>query len=447
MTVETLLLLARSRTPADRSRTRLTVGALGLSGAFLLGALRVARLGRAELPATTYSNYIAEPGLRSGLAAILVLLAAITAGLAVQALRLGTAARERRMAALKLAGASSRQVRRLSITDAAMAGLAGGLLAAPIYLVLSLFLSLLPRMAQVLPPVQPVDVLTWIPVVVTMTAAGAVIAAVLHRDDLLPRAEHALGKASRSGVVAGVALVLVAMVLAPFLGYVATTALVVGLAFVLYNLNRAWIRIVGRRLVRSGSPLNLLTGARLVTEARPAARMSTLLGCCGFLIGALANGLIAVVLSREEFFDSTFHVTGFALAIFALLLVTTVAMAALIVGVADQLVDQRRQLACLTALGIDIQFLRRMITRQLSIVGAPALAVGMGLGMLITLGRVVGGSIVGDEPEPYYGIYLVAASAVAALGLVLGVAGGVLAGFLLRNQLEDALDPENLRAA
>jgi hypothetical protein len=351
------------------------------------------------------------------------------------------------MAALKLAGASSRQVRRLSITDAAMAGLAGGLVAGPIYLVLGLFLSLLPRMAQVLPPAQPVDLLTWIAVVVTMTAAGAVIAAVLHQDDLLPRAEHPLGKASPAGVVTGIALVVGSMILAPFLGYVATTALVVGLGFVLYNVNRTWIRIVGGRLARSGSPLNLLTGARLLAEARPAARMSTLLGCCGFLVGVLANGLIAVVVSRREFFDSTFEVTGFALAIFALLLVTSVVMAALIVGVADQLVDQRRQLACLTALGIDIRFLRRMITRQLSIVGAPALAAGLGLGMLITLGRVVGGSIVGTDAEPYYGIYLVAAGAVIALGLAFGLAGGVLAGFLLRNQLRDALDPENLRAA
>jgi multisubunit Na+/H+ antiporter MnhE subunit len=32
-------------------------------------------------------------------------------------------------------------------------------------------------------------------------------------------------------------------------------------------------------------------------------------------------------------------------------------------------------------------------------------------------------------------------------GWLFGVLGGVAAGFLLRNQLRDALDPENLRAA
>ena len=163
MTLETLVQLARSRTPADRSRIQLATAALGLSGALLLGALRIARLGKGELSADIYSNYVAESGLRSGLVAILIILALLTSGLAVQALRLGTAARERRLAALRLAGASRKQVRKLSVTDAAMAGLAGGLLAGPIYLVLSLLLGALPRMAQVLPGAELVDLLIWVP--------------------------------------------------------------------------------------------------------------------------------------------------------------------------------------------------------------------------------------------------------------------------------------------
>jgi len=106
MTLETLVHLARSRTPADRGRIQLATAAFGLSGAFLLGDFRIARLGEGELPEAVYSNYIAETGLRSGLLAIFLILAVLTAGLAVQALRLGTAARERRLAALRLAGAS-----------------------------------------------------------------------------------------------------------------------------------------------------------------------------------------------------------------------------------------------------------------------------------------------------------------------------------------------------
>ena len=51
MTLETLVQLARSRTPADRSRIQLATAALGLGGALLLVALRIARLGKGELGA------------------------------------------------------------------------------------------------------------------------------------------------------------------------------------------------------------------------------------------------------------------------------------------------------------------------------------------------------------------------------------------------------------
>ena len=49
MTLETLVQLARSRTPADRSRIQLATAALGLSGALLLGALHQRELGGARL--------------------------------------------------------------------------------------------------------------------------------------------------------------------------------------------------------------------------------------------------------------------------------------------------------------------------------------------------------------------------------------------------------------
>ena len=78
MTLETLVQLARSRTPADRSRIQLATAALGLSGMFLIGALRIARLGKGELSDAVYSSYIADSGLRSGLIAILIILAMLT---------------------------------------------------------------------------------------------------------------------------------------------------------------------------------------------------------------------------------------------------------------------------------------------------------------------------------------------------------------------------------
>lgn len=441
MTLETLVRLARSRTPADRSRIQLATAALGLSGALLLGALRVARLGRGELDKAIYSNYVAESGLRSGLIAILVILAALTAGLAVQALRLGTAARERRLAALRLAGASGKQVRQLSVTDAAMAGLAGGVLAGPIYLVLSLLLGALPRMAQVLPGAELLDLLIWLPVVVTTTAAGAVIGGLLHRDELVPRAEQP-AQQRRNGIIAGPVMIVLGLAAVRWLGYVASTLLVIGLALTFFSLTSMWIRAIGRELSRSGDPANLLTGIRLVADSRPAGRMATLLACCGFLVGTMANAIAGILGEFDRYGDRVFYITGFGLAVVGLLLVTTTALAALIVSVADQLVDQRRQLACLTALGVDARFLRRVIRRQLTAIAGPALALGLFLGSLFGLARMVGAA-----PDPFEPSMLVTTAGLTLAGWLLGLLGGVAAGFLLRNQLRDALDPENLRAA
>jgi hypothetical protein len=441
MTLETLVQLSRSRTPADRSRIQLATGTLTLSGALLLGALRIVRLGKGELSEAVYSNYVAESGLRSGLIAILIILAVLTGGLAVQALRLGTAARERRLDALRLAGASTKQLRQLTVTDASIAGLVGGLLAGPAYLLLSLLFGALPRMARILPGAEVLDVALWIPVVIAMTAGGAVIGSLLHRDGPAASTAEPAGQ-RRAGIIAGPVLIVLGLLASRYVGSVASTIALAGIALFFLNTSALWIRAVGLRLQRSSDPAYMLTGLRLVTDSRPASRICTLLGCCGFLVGTMANGIASVQTDGQLSGTPAFYKTGFGLTIAGLVLVALTAMAALIVGVADQLVDQRRQFASLTALGVDLAFLRRVIRRQLTAVAAPALATGLLLGMLIGVGRMVGGAV-----DPFKPGTLLIAAALTAGGWLLGHLGGAAAGYLLRNQLRDALDPENLRAA
>ncbi|MFD7156405.1 hypothetical protein ACFV9C_17480 [Kribbella sp. NPDC059898] len=441
MTLETLVQLARSRTPADRGRVQLATAALALSGAVLLGALRITRLGKNPLNEEVYSNYIAEPGLRSGLIAILVILAVLIGGLAVQALRLGTAARERRLTALRLAGASRKQLRQLTVADATVAGLAGGLLAGPTYLLLSLVFGALPRMARVLPGAEVLDAVLWLPVIVLTTAAGAVIGSLLHRDGSTYEPQPVARR--RTGLIAGPVLLLLGLIAAPYLGYVATTVVLAGTALLFLGSSTLWIGWLGRRMRRSGDPADLLAGVRLLADGRPSSRMSVLLGCCGFLIGTMASGIESVIVDPYQMAGSgTFYATGFGLAIVGLLIVVLTAMAALFVGVADQLVDQRRQFASLTALGVDLPFLRVVVRRQLTAVAAPALAAGLLVGTLIGIERVAGGAVAAFDP-----VAVILAAVLAAGGWLFGQLGGTVAGFLLRNQLRDALDPENLRAA
>jgi hypothetical protein len=442
MTLETLVQLARSRTPADRGRVQLATAALALSGAVLLGALRIARMGKGDLDEGVYSNYIAESGLRSGLIAILIILAVLIGGLAVQALRLGTAARERRLTALRMAGASRKQLRQLTVADAAMAGLAGGLISGPTYLVLSLLFGALPRMTRVLPGAEVLDAVLWVFVVVMTTAAGAVIGSLLHRDGSAVHEPRPVTH-RRTGIIAGPVLVVLGLFFAQYVGYVATTVLLAGTALFFLGMSTLWIDWLGRRMQRSSDPANLLAGVRLLTDARPSSRISVLLGSCGFLVGNMVSGIAAVSADSNGMASAgTFYNTGFGLVIVGLLIVVLTAMAALGVGVADQLVDQRRQFASLTALGVDLPFLRRVIRRQLTVIAAPALAAGLLFGTLIGIDRVAGGR--GDAFDP---VTMVLAAVVAAAGWVFGQLGGAVAGYLLRNQLRDALDPENLRAA
>lgn len=437
MTLETLVQLARSRTAADRGRVQLATAALALSGAVLLGALRIARMGKGEFDEGVYSNYIAESGLRSGLIAVLIILAVLVGGLAVQALRLGTAARERRMTALRLAGASRKQLRQLTVADAAMAGLAGGLIAGPTYLVLSLLFGALPRMARVLPGAEVLDAVLWLFVVVMTTAAGAVIGSLLHRDVPVHAVQPVAAR--RTGLIAGPVLLVLGLFTAPYLGEAATIVALVGVALLFLGLSAVWIKWLGRRMQRSGDPAKLLAGVRLLADGRSSSRISVLLGCCGFLVGTMAAGIASVLRDDQIGASGTFYNTGFGLVIVGLLIVVLTAMAALIVGVADQLVDQRRQFAGLTALGVDLPFLRRVVRRQLTAVAAPALAVGLLFGTLIGIDRVAGAAV---DPAT-----VILAAVLAVAGWVFGRLGGAVAGFLLRNQLRDALDPENLRAA
>jgi hypothetical protein len=142
------LLLARPASPADRTRVRLVAASTGVTGALLLAAGRIARLqldtdgsgfGYGVIPRTSTDGlapYVAQAGLRPGVVLGILLLTVPVLALAVQALRTGSVARDRKLSSLRLAGATPAEVRRIAAVEAGGAGLIGGLVAGPAYLVL-----------------------------------------------------------------------------------------------------------------------------------------------------------------------------------------------------------------------------------------------------------------------------------------------------------------------
>jgi hypothetical protein len=452
MKLGTLIQLARPRSAADRRRMRLAVFSIGLAGAFLLAGWRIKRLGfNGELFSSNYSNYLREDGLRGGIAIATVLLAIASCALAIQALKLGTAARDRRLTTLRLAGATPDQVRRVGAVDAGLAGLAGGILAGPLYLVLALLVQDLPRMARVLPPPNAVDLVTWPIVAVILTAAAAVIGGTLRRGVIVdPLTATPAGplRYRAALIVGGVGLVASVLGFSALgskyilLVYIDMVLLFGGVVVAAVALAPVLVDQLGRLLSASADPLKVLAGGRLIRTARSAGRTATLLVICGMVAGIGALGVAAAVADRgatptDQVFGGSFwfFVTGFGLTAAAALFTAFVAGAALIAGAVDDLLDQRRQFAYLSIFGVGEAQLRRSVRHQLTSSAVPALVAGLLAGCLSYQFSPLGFG----QPSVLWTLGIL----IVGTGLAWLVAAA--ATFLLRGQVREAIDPKHLR--
>ncbi|WP_112248501.1 FtsX-like permease family protein [Kribbella monticola] len=444
MNLATLFALARPRSATDRTRFRLLAATIAIAGAFLLAAWRIKRLGLGDYYVSAkYSDYIQESGIRSGVVFAAVLLSLASCLLAFQALKLGTAARDRRLAAFRLAGATPNQVRGLGAVDAGLAGLIGGLLAGPLYLLLTLAIQALPRTARMLPPANSVDLATWPIVVVVLTAAAAAVGALLGRGVISePRERPAKApRVTRAAVVGavGIGLVLVSHLIREQY----SAALVpLGLGLVLVCLASPTLLIAwqGNLLERSSDPLKVLAGGRLLRTARPHGRTLALLVLCGAAVGFVA-AMAVDLLRSKNLYDVGFHVPGLVFAAGAAVFTALIAGVSLLAGTADDLLDQRRQLAALNVLGVGEAQLRTSVRYQLAASITWAAASGL----------LIGGLLFADLSAreirpPDQTIGLLVTVGVTFVGGALAWLIADAAAFLLRGHLHDAVAPENLRS-
>src|SRR4051812_42725516 len=148
MRASTMLQLSRPSSSADRARFGLVAAAVAVDGAPVLWSPRVGRI-RGGLSGTGLAPFVAEPGLRVGTAIAGLLLCVPVGALLVQGLRVGASARARSFAALRLAGATPGEVRRIASFESARAAVLGGALAGPAYVALWAILGyLIPQMAR-----------------------------------------------------------------------------------------------------------------------------------------------------------------------------------------------------------------------------------------------------------------------------------------------------------
>lgn len=431
MSAHTVLRLARAGTRTDTVRIVLTV--LG-SAAATLGLLAVGTVlsvpvdhnpnDSTYLTAHYTSELLAQYGLRKGLSIGLLLVTVPVLLFVVQCARLGAPARERRLAALRMSGATPADVVRVVAAESGLAACAGAALGALGYFVGRLVADapnrygLRPLPTDVLPP-------WWALVVLIALVPVLVVALSVLLLRRVAAAPHGLTRRSRSrrpatwpvvllgaGVVLSVGYVPLArrvmagplrstsfdLVSGPYLGVVIIAGallVVTGLAFGAARLSHLTGGAV-RRLARR--PAVLLAAGRAVSDPWLGGRsLSVLFAAVLFGAGAAAlqkafllpkranatmDGLIAryTGVHQQDFTDPV-YVRAFDIVQIGVRVVLVVAAAALLIALVERIVGQRRQLAAATAAGVPRRTLGAALVLHTLITTLPGMIIAALVGM------------------------------------------------------------------
>lgn len=474
----TLVRLALAGTRTDTVRVALTGLSAGLATLAYLSALTVIAIPTVHDDASNVSPQyrnalIAEAGLRPGVVVALVLLTVPVLALAGQCARLGAPARDRRLAAIRLAGASPRQAVTIAATETGLASALGALAGLGAYLGGRQLLDRpgadgkLALPTDVLPPAWSIAVVcAGIPVLAALVAAG-----LLRRVAVTPfgvvRQERRRRPLPWPGLLIAVGIATTAVVL-PVTKDLGGAAGTVTLLMVLLGLMCAtagvvlgtgWISYATGWLLHraSGRPALLLAGRRLMADPWNGSRtLAALLACLifgGGVAGVRASYDIQFALEREtarkaaeidglgfvEPRNTDFYFRALDLVNVALIVSLAIAAGGLVVALAESVVSRRRAYAALVATGVPRGTLARALVWQ-SV--APAvtgilLALGVGAAMgRILFGEVSGGGagicppsgacveipvVVHTVPVPVDDLALFGAGALVAVLAVVGI--------------------------
>ena len=461
---------------AGWSRAALLAGTTALATALLLVALTMLLL--PSEPAEALFSLVAQPGLRYGTAFATALLVLPLLLMLNQVVRLGTATRERRLAGLRLAGATPAEVRRIGavevgfpVTVGAMAGpvvfallreLFGGqrlptgrsyldLRSTPALLPPSLTMALIPR------SVTP----AWwqIAAVVAVVAAAGIATSALASRHLIV---SPLGVSRRAqpppprpwgllllgaGLVAMAAAKLGVFGVIGVFGALRYPVMMAGILLVVLGTIALapWVAFQsGQRVARRTSdPATLIAAGHLVSDPGPAGRAAAAVGAIGVVSGAAAVMELTVFLAP---FVDPFFAISFALVGVALILVLLVTASSVAVHAAESILDRRRVLAALVAAGTPVLVLRDSLRREAMLTSMPLSVGGVLLGAVGSggVGAVSGRVVTFQEGLTLVlPVLFVCAQVIVTVGLTwaaIRIATGAVAPRLLR-----ASAPANLR--
>ena len=373
---------------------------------------------------------ISEPGTRVGavFGALLVALAPLL--LLDQVVRLGTAARERRQAALRLAGATPREVARLGLLEVGLPATVGALLGPIVPLLLGTargatytddFMG-----TAISAQIVPTDPLPDLPIAMMIIAAVATAAVLVSSRASRRVSVSPLGVSRRQRrpdprpwplllIPAGFALATVGYVaLFDMLGNLGSSLAGIGSVLLIVLgllLSAPWLAWrAGRRAERRARTATALVAARhLVSDPRPAGRAGSALAAVFLVLGG-SVGIVFDLMGIGPGNGSsggidTYYLIGLAMVGFGLSMAFIVAVGSLAVHSVESLTDRRRSVAAMIALGTPRSDLSEIRRAEIRLVAVPLAAVGSILGcgvmtfassgdLLLTIGATAATAVV-----------------------------------------------------
>ncbi|MFJ8465249.1 FtsX-like permease family protein [Streptomyces swartbergensis] len=402
--------LTRGSDRGEWWRVALTATGAALATGFALAAVALASLrGGHQVPVA--AGLLDEPGTRSGVIVGLLLLLVPVLGFLGQCARIGAVHRDRRLAGLRLAGATPWQVRRIAALETGMACLLGSAAAT------------VPSVLVLLRQWDRPTALAWVGIALVAVAVpvlGAVAGALALRRVVAsplgwvrrvgPRGGRGPGLLFLAGVLLVAVLALLAVVTTSTAapnrpnGRVPLTmmgvVLVVGAGAVW--LSGATAKATGRVLApRARSAATLIAAERLRDDPWSAARTHAAV----LLVTVVGTGFLGIrqVLSDEVRSTwylaerASYYTTGLDLTGAAIVVAFAITLSGLAVGTAESLATRRRGLAAQAAAGVPHTVLGRALLLETALPLAPAVLLS-GLGGM-TIGT--GYAVLSGRPAPW----------------------------------------------
>ncbi len=387
--------LARSSGPV---RPLLVVAATAPVAALALVMIAVVRL--PARPTEIASGLLVQTDLRGGYVFGLTLVCIAPLALLHQAVRLGSSARERRFAALRVAGATSGDVRRLGALDVGLPALLGGAAGVPLFLLLRQLLGgytdtcdqgctgVRGSVLRIVPvSVGP----TWwevLLVIIAIGAAGALIGAGTLGTvvtEPLGTTRQVSRRAPRPWslllVVPAALLLLLSLSsgggpgesqLAIIIAMTLTVVAVLGLGSTAAHVMGRWA------LRRSTSGPGLIAAARLVADPRASGRAAATVGVISLASGFSAFFLTDVQRSGNGW--DVFYVGPLVLVLIVLVVALLMVSVSLAVHAAETAMDRKRATAALAAQGAGAQVVVAAHRREIELAVLPLATAGVVLG-------------------------------------------------------------------